>query len=204
MKVLCVGSNYAHHAREMGGAVPRTPIWFWKPDSAIVYDGEPVVLPHDVGAVHHEAELAVRLGMDARRVSPANGRRCIDAFTIAVDVTARDLQQQAKHEGRPWAQAKGFDTFLPLGNWVDATYADLQTLRLRLELDGRIRQDGYTRDMTWDAGMLVSLASQWTTLRTGDVLLTGTPEGVGPLEAGQTMRALVVDHVTLCNPIIAA
>ncbi len=193
MKVLCVGSNYAHHAREMGHATPASPVWFWKPESAVVGDGHAVHLPAGVGAVHHEVELAVRVGADGRP----------DAFTVAVDVTARELQQAAKEAGRPWTQAKGYDTFLPLGPWQDARGVDLQDLRLRLTVDGAVRQEGWTGDMTWDVDALLREAATWTTLEAGDVLLTGTPEGVGPIEEGQEMVAEVVGHVAVRNPVVA-
>lgn len=193
MKVLCVGQNYAKHAAELGSKTPERPIWFWKPDTCIVGDGEAVRVPTDVGAVHHEVELAVRIGDDGRP----------DAFTVAVDVTARDMQTAAKKAGRPWTQAKGYDTFLPLGEWVPAAGVDLQDLRLRLTVDGEVRQDGWTGDMTWDVEALLAAAAEWTTLRPGDVMLTGTPEGVGPLEPGQVMEAVVVGHVRSSHPIDA-
>lgn len=192
MKVLCVGKNYAKHAAEMGGATPERPIWFWKPDTSIVRDGEPVRIPEGIGEVHHEVELALRIGADGRP----------DAFTVAVDVTARTLQQAAKDAGRPWAQAKGFDTFCPLGAWRPLHGVDLGELELRLTVDGDLRQSGSTRDMTWDVDALLADAATWTTLREGDVLLTGTPEGVGPMQPGQEMVAEVVGHVTLRTPIV--
>jgi len=202
VKVLCVGKNYARHASEMGGATPDAPIWFWKPDSSLIGDGEPVVLPSGIGAVHHEVELAVRIAATARRIQPADALGHLDAMTVAVDVTARDLQAIAKKAGNPWAQAKGFDTFCPLGPW-HALDRDIQDVRLRLALDGQVRQDGRTSDMTWTVADLVARASQWTTLRPGDVLLTGTPEGVGPLLPGQRMEAELVGLVRLRNPVVA-
>lgn len=197
-----MGKNYARHVREMGGAAPEAPIWFWKPDSSVAGDGEAVVLPPGVGAVHHEVELAVRVGRPARRVAAADALRHLDGVTVAVDVTARDLQTAAKQAGNPWAQSKGYDTFCPLGAWQPPE-RDLQALRLRLSLDGRVRQDGLTADMAWSVAELVAGASAWTTLRPGDVLLTGTPEGVGPLAPGQEMVAELVGVARLRNPIVA-
>src|SRR5687768_18497500 len=133
MKILCVGKNYAAHSRELGGTGTEPPVWFWKPESAIAHDGDPVVVPDGVGAVHHEVELAVRLGRRARRLSPAEAIRHLDAMTVAVDVTARDLQAAAKKAGGPWAQAKGYDTFLPLGTWQPID-RDLQHVELRLSV----------------------------------------------------------------------
>ena len=203
MKILCVGRNYARHAAEMGGPSPSAPVWFWKPESAIVGEGDAVVLPAGVGEVHHEVELAVRIGKPARRVAGPDGLSHVDAFTVAVDVTARDLQAEAKAKGEPWARSKGFDTFLPLGTWQPSAGVDLQHLGLRLSLDADVRQQGSTSDMTWGVGALVAKASLWTTLKPGDVLLTGTPEGVGPLRNGQAMLAEIPGRVRLQNPIVA-
>lgn len=200
MKVLCVGQNYAKHVRELGGTAPASPVWFWKPDSAIIHDGDTIELPVGVGAVHHEVELAVRIGSLARRVESSAALTHLDAFTVANDVTARDLQAEAKKAGRPWAQAKGYDTFLPLGAW-HAIDVDLQALRLRLSVNGTVRQDGATRDMTWRVSELVAQASQWTTLHPGDILLTGTPDGVGPLQAGDRVDAEVMGLARLRNQV---
>lgn len=197
-----MGRNYARHAREMGGPTPAAPLWFLKPDSSLVGDGEAVVVPPGIGAVHHEVELAVRIGRAARRVAAGEALRHLDGVTVAVDVTARDLQAAAKRAGEPWTQAKGHDTFCPLGAWhpIDR---DLQGLRLRLTLDGQVRQEGSTADMAWTVPDLVARASQWTTLRPGDILLTGTPEGVGPILPGQEMVAELVGVARLRNPVIA-
>ncbi len=190
MKILCVGQNYAKHAAEMGSVTPESPIWFWKPDSAIIRDGEAVRLPAGIGAVHHEVELAVRIGADGR---PAD-------MTVAVDVTARDLQNKAKQNGHPWAMAKGFDSFLPLGEWVPAQHLDDQ--HLVLSVDGEMRQRGHTQRMTWGVDALLEHAASWVTLREGDILLTGTPEGVGPIQSGQTMVAELAGHARLTVAIV--
>ena len=203
MKVLCVGRNYARHVQEMGNAAPQQPVWFWKPDTAVVQDGDPVVVPPGIGAVHHEVELAVRVGRSLRRASAAEALRHLDGVTVAVDVTARDLQEAAKKAGAPWDQAKGFDTFLPLGPWHPlGAGLDLQDLRLRLSVNGKLRQDGSTRDMTWPVAELLARASQWTTLAPGDVLLTGTPEGVGPIVPGDQMEAEAVGVARVRNPVV--
>lgn len=200
--MLCVGQNYAKHVRELGGTAPESPVWFWKPESAIVTDGQAIELPAGVGAVHHEVELAVRVGRMARRITAGQALRHLDAATVANDVTARDLQAAAKKAGKPWAQAKGYDTFLPLGSWAPLP-ADLQDLELRLAVNGQPRQHGFSRDMTWPVAELVALASQWTTLQPGDVLLTGTPDGVGPLVPGNLVEAEVVGVAKVRNPVVA-
>lgn len=203
VKVLCVGRNYAKHVRELGGQGSEQPVWFWKPESAIVHDGQAVAVPAGIGAVHHEVELAVRVSKQLRRASTQDALRHVDALTVAVDVTARDLQNEAKKAGAPWDQAKGYDTFLPLGPWVPLAGHDLQGLRLRLAVNGQVRQDGHTADMTWPVAELLARASQWTTLQPGDVLLTGTPDGVGPLVPGDRMEAEVVGVAKVRNPVVA-
>jgi 2-keto-4-pentenoate hydratase/2-oxohepta-3-ene-1,7-dioic acid hydratase in catechol pathway len=211
MKILCVGRNYARHVREMGVPPAREPVWFWKPETSIVGDGDAIELPAGIGEVHHEVELAVRLGRQARRITARDALRHLDGVTVALDVTARDLQAAAKEAGTPWAQAKGFDTFCPLGAWQplgrDHDHngdRDLQDLHLRLAVDGQVRQQAPTSEMTWTVADLVARASQWTTLRPGDVLLTGTPEGVGPLRAGETVTSELVGLVRLRNRVVAA
>ncbi len=180
MKVLCVGKNYDAHARELDGlGPPPQPLWFWKPDSAIIQDGASIELPARIGRVDHEVELALRIGPDGEP----------DAYTVAIDVTARDLQAQAKAQGWPWAQAKGYDTFLPLGPWRLLDGVDVQDLPLRLSVNGELRQDGHTADMVWPVAALLRHAASWTTLRERDVLLTGTPAGVGPIVAGDELAA---------------
>lgn len=201
MKVIAVGRNYAKHAREFGHAPPSSPIWFWKPESAILADGEPIHLPAGIGAVHHEVELAIRVGRRLRRSNPIEAIRAVDALTVANDLTARDLQEAAKKAGLPWAQAKGYDGFLPLGAWSPFDGRDLQALRLRLWIGDELRQDGSTADMTWGVPQLLAQASSWTTLEPGDVLLTGTPDGVGPLVAGSDVRCEVVGVASLRNPV---
>lgn len=201
MKVLCVGRNYVKHVRELGGAGTEQPVWFWKPDSAVVGDGDEVVVPPGIGAVHYEVELAVRIAKSLRRAKADQTLRHLDGMTVAVDVTARDLQNEAKKAGAPWDQAKGYDTFLPLGPW-HAVDRDLQDLRLRLSVNGTTRQDGTTKEMTWPVADLLARASQWTTLAPGDVLLTGTPDGVGSLAPGDKMDAEVVGVARVRNPVV--
>ncbi|HUR25630.1 MAG TPA: fumarylacetoacetate hydrolase family protein [Candidatus Thermoplasmatota archaeon] len=204
MKILCVGRNYAKHVRELGGKGNEQPVWFWKPDSAIVHDGDPVEVPAGIGSIHHEVELAVRVGKTIRRAHPTDTLRRLDGVTVAVDVTARDLQNEAKKAGGPWDQAKGYDSFLPLGPWANVAGHDLQAIPLLLSVNGQVRQDGSTRDMTWSVAELLAQASQWTTLNPGDVVLTGTPEGVGPIVPGDRMEAEAVGVARLRNPVMAS
>ncbi len=189
MTVYCVGKNYAKHAAEMGGQTPSQPMWFLKPEASIIGDGEAIVVPPGIGEVHHEVELALRIGADGRP----------DSMTVAIDVTARDLQAKAKAAGKPWTQAKGYRTFCVLGPWIPCKDPDDQ--RIRLSIDGDVRQDGNTRDMTFNTEALLSHAATWTDLRAGDIILTGTPEGVGPMQPGQVVTSELVGHVSMQNPV---
>jgi 2-keto-4-pentenoate hydratase/2-oxohepta-3-ene-1,7-dioic acid hydratase in catechol pathway len=181
-KILCVGRNYAAHAKELGNEVPAEPLLFLKPKSALVGHGGVVVLPPESARVEHEAELGVVIGRAARRVSRERALEHVFGYTCVCDVTARDLQRK---DGQ-WSRAKGFDTFCPCGPWIE-TELDPTALRVRCIVNGQTRQDGSTSQMTFDVAALVSYASQAMTLEPGDLLVTGTPEGVGPLAAGDTL-----------------
>jgi 2-keto-4-pentenoate hydratase/2-oxohepta-3-ene-1,7-dioic acid hydratase in catechol pathway len=197
-KVVCVGKNYRDHAAEMGGEVPDQPLLFLKPSSSVIGPGEPIRLPTDVSdEVHHEAELAVVVGALLQRVSPEQAAAGVLGYTCANDVTARDLQRT---EGQ-WFRAKGFDSFCPLGPAI-ATGIDASDLRVRCLVDGEVRQDGTTADLVWDVPTLLSEISQVTTLLPSDVVLTGTPAGVGPLAPGQRVRVEIDGIGVLDNPVV--
>jgi 2-keto-4-pentenoate hydratase/2-oxohepta-3-ene-1,7-dioic acid hydratase in catechol pathway len=178
-KIFCVGRNYGAHAKELGNEVPKEPLFFSKPPSSLLAPGGTVFLPPESTRVDYEGELAVIIGKRARRVKRDAALAHVFGYTIACDVTARDLQ---KSDGQ-WTRAKGFDTFCPLGPRV-VTDIDAGSLALKLTVNGEMRQDGNTSDMVFDIAELVARASAFMTLEPGDLLLTGTPEGVGPLTHG--------------------
>jgi 2-keto-4-pentenoate hydratase/2-oxohepta-3-ene-1,7-dioic acid hydratase in catechol pathway len=197
-KIVCVGKNYRAHAAEMGGEIPDEPLFFLKPSSSVIGPGEPIRLPTDLSTeVHHEAELAVVIGALLQRVSPQEARSGILGYTAANDVTARDWQRRESQ----WFRAKGFDSFCPLGPAI-STDLDPADVRVRCLVDGEVRQDGTTADLVWDVATLVSEISQVVTLLPSDVVLTGTPAGVGPLQAGQTVRVEVAGVGALENPVV--
>ena len=198
-KVVCVGKNYADHAAEMGGEVPAEPLLFLKPSSAVIGPGEPIQVPTDLtDEVHHEAELAVVLGRTLHRATPDEASEAILGYTAANDVTARDLQRR---DGQ-WTRAKGFDTFLPLGPSI-ATDLDVSDVRVTCRVDGVVRQDGTTRDLVVDVPHLLAHISQVMTLLPTDLVLTGTPAGVGPIEAGDVVEVEVAGVGSLVNPVVA-
>jgi 2-keto-4-pentenoate hydratase/2-oxohepta-3-ene-1,7-dioic acid hydratase in catechol pathway len=197
-KIVCVGKNYRDHAAEMDSEIPDEPLFFLKPSSAVIGPGEAIRLPVDLSSeVHHEAELAVVIGALLQRVTPEQALAGIFGYTAANDVTARDLQRSENQ----WFRGKGFDTFCPLGPAI-ATDLDPSALRIRCTVDEEVRQDGTTADLVWSVAELVSEISQITTLLPSDVVLTGTPAGVGPITDGQRVRVEVEGVGVLENPVL--
>lgn len=198
-KVVAVGRNYAAHAQEMGGEVPAEPLLFFKPTTAIIGPGDPILYPTDLTSlVHHEAEIAVVVGAKLTRASVAEAAEGIAGYTAANDVTARDLQRAEPQ----WARGKGMDTFLPLGPSM-TTELDLSDTRVVCRVNGQVRQDGTTADLVFDVPTLLSHISQSITLLPTDVVLTGTPAGVGPIEPGDTVEVEVTGIGSLVNPVVA-
>ena len=196
-KIICVGRNYADHAREHHADIPDVPMLFMKPPSAVIGPGEEIVLPPQSGQVEHEGELAVVIGRRIRNATPEEAMSAVFGYTAANDVTARDLQQR---DGQ-WTRAKGFDTFCPLGPWVD-TEVDPHDLRITCRVNGRIRQLESTRDMVFSITQLITFISGIMTLDPGDMILTGTPAGVGRLESGDTVQVEIEGIGVLENPVL--
>jgi len=196
-KVVAVGKNYVDHAVEMGGAVPELPLIFLKPPTSVIGPLQTIRLPAVSEEVHHEAELAVVIGRVARNVAIEEAGAHILGYTAANDVTARDLQRK---DGQ-WTRAKGFDTFCPLGPAIDTELDPMEGLSIICRVDGDIRQTGSTADMVYGVGELVAHISSIMTLLPGDVILTGTPAGVGPIEAGETVEVEIEGIGVLTNPV---
>lgn len=196
-KVIGIGKNYADHAAEMGGEAPATPLMFLVPNTAVVGPGDRVVMPAQTSEVSYEGELAVVIGRLCKDVEASEALSAVFGYTIANDVTARDLQRT---DGQ-WARAKGFDTFCPLGPWIE-TDLDPAGQRIVTMLDGDVVQDGATSNMVHDVAALIAFASQAFTLLPGDVILTGTPAGVGLVEAGQRVDVDIDGIGVLSNPFV--
>ncbi len=189
-KVVCIGRNYLEHIRELGNPMPTTPVLFMKPATALADLDQPLALPAEGGVCHHEVELAVLIGRELRRASPDVAREAVAGYGIALDLTLRELQNQLKAAGQPWELAKAFDGACPLSRFLKPEeLADPQDTDLSLTVNGQVRQQGSTRMMMMGIFHLIAYISGRFTLLPGDVVLTGTPEGVGPLGAG--------DHLTL-------
>jgi 2-keto-4-pentenoate hydratase/2-oxohepta-3-ene-1,7-dioic acid hydratase in catechol pathway len=196
-KVVGIGRNYADHAKELGNDVPDKPLMFLTPNTAVVGPGDPVVLPEGSEEVHYEGELAVVIGRVCKDVPRERVSEVVFGYTCANDVTARDWQ---RGDGQ-WARAKGFDTSCPLGPWI-VPDLDVTDLALRTRLDGRTVQDGRTSDLVFDVPELVATVSRAFTLLPGDVILTGTPAGVGPMTEGQRVEVEIEGIGTLSNPVV--
>ncbi|HZW41203.1 MAG TPA: fumarylacetoacetate hydrolase family protein [Agromyces sp.] len=198
-KIVAVGKNYHDHAAEMGGDAPAEPLLFLKPNTSVIGPDDAIVLPAQSEQVEHEGELAVVIGRIAKHVAEANADAVIFGYTIANDVTARDLQRR---DGQ-WARAKGFDTFCPLGPVID-TELDLEHGTIETSVNGERRQEGRLADMVHSIPAIVAYASSVFTLLPGDVILTGTPAGVGPITAGDVVEVTVAGLGTLSNTVRSA
>ena len=197
-KILCVGRNYADHAKEMGGEVPTEPLIFSKPATSVIGPGDQIVLPRLSKEVHHEAELAIVIGRLTRNVAVEDAHHAIFGFTCANDVTARDLQRS---DGQ-WTRAKGFDTFCPLGPWIE-TELDPGAVGLQCTVNDDVRQKGSTADLVFDAAQLVAYCAAFATLLPGDVILTGTPAGVGELRDGDVVTVTADGIGDLTNTCVS-
>jgi 2-keto-4-pentenoate hydratase/2-oxohepta-3-ene-1,7-dioic acid hydratase in catechol pathway len=196
-KVVAVGRNYAEHAAEMGNEVPKEPLLFFKPNTSVIGPGDPIVLPSQSSNVHFEGELAIVIGRLCKDVPPERVSEVVLGYTIANDVTARDLQ---KLDGQ-WARAKGFDTFCPLGPYL-VTDIDPSDLRLTTKVNGKTLQDGRTSQLIHDITAIVTYVTAAFTLLPGDVILTGTPAGVGPIVEGDRVEVEIEGMGVLSNPVV--
>jgi 2-keto-4-pentenoate hydratase/2-oxohepta-3-ene-1,7-dioic acid hydratase in catechol pathway len=195
-KIVCVGRNYAAHAKELGNEVPKQPLLFLKPPSSLIRTGASIRLPRVSNRVEHEGEIGVVVGERLHQVSSDVARRAIAHICAANDVTARDLQKSDVQ----FTRAKGFDTFCPVGE-LGPVPNDLSALRVRTLVNGEVRQDGTAADMVFDIPALVAYISSVMTLEPGDLVLTGTPEGVGTLSAGDVVEVEVVGVSRVSNPV---
>ena len=195
-KIVCVGRNYAAHAKELGNDVPREPLIFLKPPSSIIRDGESIRLPTVSKQVEYEGEIGVVIGQRLRKASADEARHAVAGIVAANDVTARDLQKSDSQ----WTRAKGFDTFCAIGA-VGPVPTDLSSLVLTTRINGSVRQEGRARDMVFDIPAVLSFISGIMTLEAGDLVLTGTPEGVGTLSPGDVVEIEIAGVSRVSNPV---
>jgi 2-keto-4-pentenoate hydratase/2-oxohepta-3-ene-1,7-dioic acid hydratase in catechol pathway len=197
-KIICVGRNYIEHAKEQNADVTTIPLIFMKPPSSIINPGDTIVLPPQSQRIEHEGELVVVIGKRGRNIIAEEAQDHVFGYTIGNDVTARDLQQS---DGQ-WTRGKGFDTFCPFGPWVDTEF-DASDAVITCRVSGQPRQMASTRDMVFNVGQLIAFISSVMTLEPGDLIFTGTPAGVGPLQPGDTVEVEIEGLGKLSNPVAA-
>lgn len=189
-KILCLGRNYVAHAREMNSAIPESPVVFLKPATAIIHSNQNVVIPRFSTDVHHEVEMVVVIGRRARNVRIEDAFDFVEGYAVGLDMTLRDIQEVAKKKGLPWSVAKGFDTSAPVSMAVErSSVTNPHALDLTLKVNGKTRQQSNTRNMIFKIDFVVSYLSTVFTLEPGDLVFTGTPEGVGQIHAGDVLDA---------------
>ncbi len=199
---MCVGQNYRAHIKELKSEVPQEPILFLKPSSALIADGDTIIVPPNLGRVDYEVELAVIIGKKCKQVSATEALSYVGSVAVFNDVTARDVQSVARKAGLPWSLAKGMDTFAPISAALPiAKVKDLQDLHLELKLNGEIRQNGNTSMMIFPVEEIISYASKFMTLEPGDIIATGTPEGVGAIKDGDMIEAKIDGIGKMRNPV---
>jgi 2-keto-4-pentenoate hydratase/2-oxohepta-3-ene-1,7-dioic acid hydratase in catechol pathway len=197
-KIICVGRNYAAHAKEHQAEVPETPLLFLKPPSSVIGPGDTIYTPPQSQQVEHEAELTVVIGKRGRWITPEDAMQYVLGYTIGNDVTARDLQRR---DGQ-WTRSKGFDTFCPIGPWIETEFDPADSV-IACYVNDEMRQMASTRDMVFSVRQLIAFASSVMTLEPGDLLMTGTPAGVSPLQAGDVVRVTIEGLGELSNPVAA-
>ena len=200
MKIFAIGMNYAQHNKEMEGALykPEEPVVFLKADSSLLKDKKPFFLPEELGQVDYETELVVRICRLGKSIPQRFAHRYYDAVTCGIDFTARDLQRKCRDKGLPWTLCKGFDGAAVIGEWVPVeNFRDIQAIHFHLDINGTTVQEGCTSDMLYGVDELIAYISQWFTLKTGDLIYTGTPMGVGPVHINDHLEGYLEERKVL-------
>lgn len=189
MKIICIGRNYAEHAKELNNAVPTEPVFFMKPDTALLKDGEPFYFPDFTKDLHHELEIVIKINKVGKYIDEKFAQKYYSEIGLGIDFTARDLQNEAKEKGLPWEKAKAFDGSAPLGKFVSCSeVADMSNIHFELKVNGVSKQIGYTKDLIFSFDKIISYVSKYVTLKVGDLIYTGTPAGVGAVKIGDRLQ----------------
>ncbi|MEJ8802215.1 fumarylacetoacetate hydrolase family protein [Pontibacter sp. H249] len=198
MKILAIGRNYAEHIAELKNEVPDEPVIFFKPDTAILKNNEPFYYPEYTNDVHYEVELLLRVGREGKNIEKKFAHKYYDAIGLGIDFTARDLQAKAKAKGLPWTLAKGFNGSAPVSEFLPLDqFPDLQNINFRLDVNGETKQTGSSKMMLNSFDDIIAYISKFITLKKGDIIFTGTPEGVGPVKIGDRLEGYVEDKKLL-------
>lgn len=192
MKIICIGRNYKAHANEMGSDVPSEPVFFMKPDTALIKDGQAFFYPDFSKEIHHEIELVLKISRVGKNISEEFAYKYYDEIGLGIDFTARDLQAMCKKEGLPWEKAKAFDGSAPIGSFINKKdIADLKNISFQLFKNGEIVQSGNSEDLLFSFDTIIAYVSRFITLKTGDLIFTGTPNGVGPVVIGDKLEGSI-------------
>jgi len=192
VKIICIGRNYADHAKEMKSEVPKEPVFFMKPDSAILQRGKAFFIPDFTNDVHHELEIVVKINRLGKNIEERFAHRYYDEVSLGIDFTARDVQAECKKKGLPWEKAKAFDGSAPVGSWKKkAELGDEESWMLELKKNGETVQKASASDMLFSVDSIISYVSQYVTLKIGDLIFTGTPSGVGPVAIGDQLEGFL-------------
>ncbi|MES2287894.1 MAG: fumarylacetoacetate hydrolase family protein [Bacteroidota bacterium] len=198
MKIICIGRNYAEHAKEMNSVIPSEPVFFLKPDTALIKDNNPFYYPDFSKEIHHEVELVLKINKPGKNIQTQFANKYYDEIGIGIDFTARDIQAECKKNGLPWEKAKAFDGAAPIGKFIDKKqFTDEKNINFHLKINGNNVQEGNTKDLLFSFDTIIAYVSKYFTLRTGDLIYTGTPEGVGPVKIGDRLEAFIEDQKLL-------
>ncbi|MEF8844399.1 MAG: fumarylacetoacetate hydrolase family protein [Bacteroidales bacterium] len=198
MKIICIGRNYAEHAKEFGDEVPDKPVFFLKPDTSLIIRNRPFFYPGFSDEIHYETEIVLKINRLGKNISKKFAHRYYKEMTVGIDLTARDLQRECKKHGHPWEIAKAFEGSAPLGKFVNKErFGDIYNLNFGLQINGDVRQSGNTKDLIFDFEDLISYISRFFTLKMGDLIFTGTPAGVGPVQIEDRLTAYIEDKILL-------
>ena len=197
MKILAIGRNYAEHIKELDNERPSEPVVFMKPDTALLKNNDPFFYPDFSHDIHFEVEILLKIAKEGKYIQEKFAHKYYEEIGIGIDFTARDLQKKAKEKGLPWLQAKGFNGSAPVSEFISKQQFDLNKLNFSLKMDGEIRQEGNTEMMLFRFDYLVSYLSRYFTLKKGDIIFTGTPKGVGPVQKGNVLQAFIEDQKLL-------
>jgi|SRR6476661_6723430 len=198
MKIIAIGRNYAEHAKELNNPVPTVPVIFMKPDTAILKDNKPFYHPEFSSDIHHEIEIVLKVCKEGKYIAEKHAASYFDEIGLGVDFTARDIQSRHKEKGLPWELAKSFDNSAPISRFIPKTeFNDLNNLNFRLDVNGKTAQQGNTKDLLFSFERIISFVSQYITLKKGDLIFTGTPEGVGKVNPGDRLAGYLEDQQLL-------
>lgn len=198
MKIIAIGRNYAEHAKELNNPIPTVPVIFMKPDTAVLRDNKPFYHPEFSTDIHHEIELVLKVSKEGKHIAEKFASNYFDEIGLGIDFTARDIQQKHKEKGLPWELAKAFDNSAPISKFIPkADFKDLNNLNIRLDLNGKTVQDGNTKDLLFSFEYIIAFVSKYISLKKGDLIFTGTPQGVGKVNIGDHLEGYLENEKLL-------